>query len=260
MSSFPKMKDLPLVLDSTSWRWERYQAPSAPSHNFWIGLDPDGNKWLAKFKGSCVPSFYAYREIVFARLAQKMGWSCQSSVFLRLDKQSAETLGVDANEVRAAHWFMKEHSYEPCSAGCPYRSLLGRSIRTVDDLAGSSITHLLDWPKSQFAACLFGGGEPPDKLFTTAHEFVIIDSEQMFSSSPCTLEDTNWWNRPDGSPSLAGRALALEVCRDLCSLSEFDLDEALAIPKAILVQQEWPIAPLLKASYEFAAEFVASNT
>jgi hypothetical protein len=245
------MSDLPQSITTAGWSWERFAAPSVPSHNFWLGTDHEGNRWLTKLKGS----FYAYREIVFARLAQAMKWSCQSSVFLKFDRVSTSTLGVDPGEPHAAHWFMSEHKNQPCSGDCALRFLCDKEILTVNDLAGSQIAHLLDWPKSEYAVYLFGGNEPPGRLFTTAHEFVIIDSEQMFSTGPCAFDTAHWWNDPDGEPSQSGRALAAEVCADLASLSERDIEDALLIPQGIKVRKRWPIAPKLRASREFAAFF-----
>lgn len=251
--SFPRMQDLPPVVDTNGWRWEQYRTPSFPSYNFWRGFDQDGTRWLTKLRGD----FYAYREIVFARLAQKMGWSCQSSVFMKLDVKSGKELGVPAG-VHAAHWFLEEHPSVACGPECPKEGLRGRQIHTVDDLADSGIHHIMDWPKSQIAACLFGGNEPPDRLLTTAHELVIIDSEQMFSTDPCDIRETAWWNDRNGSPSESGRRLTLEVCRDLCELSPLDLQEALQIPEGVSVEQPWPIAPKLAASHEYARHFLAT--
>lgn len=253
MLSFPLIDELPLVLDSTGWRWELFTTPSFPSQCFWMGFDQNGNRWLTKLRGGS----YAYREIVFARLAQKMGWSCQSSVFLRLDRDSAKLLGVSTNEVHAAHWFLREHANPPCSAQCQLSFLKGKSIETVDDLGGSEIRHLLDWPKSDFAACLFGANEPSGHLFTIDHEFVIIDSEQMFSTGPCAFDCTGWWRCSDGRQSIPGQELALEVCRNFCELSLADIEDALAIPERISVQKKWPILAKLKASREIAMEFCA---
>lgn len=188
MPSFPKIIDLPTILNTTDWEWTPYRTPSFPSYDFWLGIDPDGNRWLTKLKGD----FYAYRELVFARLAQKMGWSCQSSTFIQLAPQSAVVLGRSAGEVHAAHWFMEEHTPGTCSSDCPLKLIINRSGLTVDDLAGSRIAHLMDWPKSEIATCLFGGNELPGFLITTDHELIIIDSEQMFSNAPCDLTETNW--------------------------------------------------------------------
>ncbi|MBI5753490.1 MAG: hypothetical protein HZA59_15305 [Hydrogenophilales bacterium] len=249
------MSELPPVVETTGWSWERFTAPVAPSRNFWLGVDREGNRWLTKLTGA----FYSYREIIFARLAQAMNWSCQSSVFMRVDKHSAQVLGVPVGEIHAAHWFLMEHLPPPYSFGCALEFLVDRPIRTVEDLMGSEIAHLLDWPKSEFAAYVFGGNEPPGRLFTTAHEFVIIDSEQMFATGPCNFDTAHWWNEPDGRPSISGRALALEVCSDLAALSEYQVQEALREPYGVSVRKLWPIAPKLRESRRFAAEFRASH-
>ncbi|MGA4239432.1 hypothetical protein ACI2TX_21820 [Ralstonia nicotianae] len=249
------MRDLAAVLDTTGWTWERYETLSFPSSTFWLGRDKEGNRWLTKLRGS----FRAYREIVFDRLAQAMGWSCQSSAFLKLDVQSSITLGRNSGEVHDAHWFLQEHALSPCSDACQLNFLFDRSFASVDDFQGSKIEHLLDWPKSDFAACLFGANEPSDRLFTAAHEFVIIDSELMFSTGPCRLEGTRWWNLADGNPSPSGRALAAEVCREFCQLSAADIQGALWIPDGIKVQKKWPIAPKLTASRAFAAKFLQAH-
>lgn len=255
MQSFPLIEELPPVVETHGWIWEPFKAPSTQSHNFWIGVDRQGNRWLTKLTGS----FYAYREIVFARLAQRMKWSCQSSVFMKLDKYSAQTLGVTTGEVHAAHWFLDEHVYPPCSLGCELEFLVNKQIRTVEDLLSSQVSHLLDWPKSEIAAYLFGGNEPPGRLFTKAHEFVIIDSELMFATDPCPLDSSPWLTDSGGQSSRSGIALALEVCQGLAALPPLVVEEALYVPENITVQKRWPIAPKLKASRRFAVEFCAAH-
>jgi hypothetical protein len=249
------MSELPHMVEPTGWTWERFEAPVAPSHNFWLGVDRNGNRWLTKLKGP----FCAYREIVFARLAQAMGWSCQSSVFVKIDKHSAQTLGVSAGEVHSAHWFLDEHPRPLCSSSCALAFLRNKQVQTVEDLEGSNIAYLLDWPKSELAAHLFGRYEPPDRLFTVAHEFVIIDSELMFASDPCSFETARWWNQRDGGPSYSGRALTQEVCCDLISLSDREIEDALRVPKGISIRKPWPIAPILRKSRKVAAQLCAAN-
>lgn len=252
MQSFPQIEELPPAVEAHGWIWEPFSLPLIQSHNFWLGVDRDGNRWLTKLRGS----FYAYREIVFARLAQRMNWSCQSSVFMKLDKRSAQTLGVSAGEVHAAHWFLDEHLYPPCSPNCELEFLVNKQIRVVEDLMGSHISHLLDWPKSEISAYLFGGSEPPGRLFTKAHEFVIIDSELMFATAPSSFDSSPWLSNSEGQLSRSGNALALEVCQNLASLSILEIEEALRIPVSIAVQETWPIAPILHASRRFADKFI----
>jgi hypothetical protein len=252
VSSFPLMANVPAVLDTAGWTWECYNTPSCPSQTFWVGCDREGNRWLTKLRGS----FYAYREVVFDRLAQAMGWSCQTSAFLKLDKHTARELGLESREIHGAHWFMQEHSPSPCSDSCPLAFLRDHPLNSVDDFQKSAIAHLLDLPKADFAACLFGANEPPGHLFTANHELVLIDAEQMFSTGPCELDGTAWWNLPDGRPSLSGRALAYEVCRELCSLSPSQIKDALSVPQGVNIEKRWPISPKLKASKKFAENFL----
>lgn len=253
--SFPLISELPPILETTGWIWEPFRAPNGLSENFWMGTDIQGNHWLTKRPSSLDSSFSAYREIVFAKLAQQMKWSCQSSVFMRLDKDSAQLLGAKEGQVCAAHWFLDEHPRSYCSSQCPMNAL--QEIQAVEDLDGINIHYLLDWPKSEYAACLFGGTEPPGQFFTKNHEFVIIDSELMFASGPGQLFSARWWKRSDGRPSKRGQALAFEVCREVASLPERVLQDELQVPKGISIQEDWPIVSNLKKSYEYANEFCA---
>jgi hypothetical protein len=254
MPSFPLISELPKVVDTTGWTWKQFNAPAAPSDNFWLGTDRDGNHWLTKMRGAS----RAFREIVFAHLAQAMGWSCQSTVFMRIDKQSALTLGAKAGEINAAHWFLDEHPYQPCSTDCAISQLSKQDI-TLEVLMGSNIAHLLDWPKSEFATYLFGGHEPPGRLFTAEHEFVIIDSELMFSTSPGNFDDVDWLYEPDGSPSSKGCSLAIDVCRNFASLPEDTIEDALSVPKGFRNCNRKYISSILKKSRKFAANYCLST-
>ncbi|TXT37471.1 MAG: hypothetical protein FD135_3588 [Comamonadaceae bacterium] len=254
MPSFPLMRDLPPVVETTGWDWRSFEAPVARSMNFWLGTDREGNRWLTKLTGD----FYAYREIVFARLAQQMGWSCQSSVFMRLDERSAKAIDAKPGEVHAAHWFLDEHVHPPCDQSCNLAPLIGRPVGVAEDLADLPIAHILDWPKSELAACLFGGNEPPGRLFTKEHEFVIIDSELMFATGPCSFDSTRWWGDRD-TPTPSGVKLAKEVCADLLALGQSSLEAALALPADINVQERWPITPLLYESYAHAQAFIGGT-
>ncbi|MDH4869803.1 hypothetical protein [Pseudomonas sp. BN515] len=253
MPTFPLVSELPTVLEASGWSWQRFDLYN--HDGFWIGTDLEGNRWLTKLRRV----EYAYREIVFDRLAQRMGWSCQSTTFLQLSSADADYLGV-TERVHGAHWFLDEHSRDrACSSGCPFEFCLDRPFTSIDDFDGCGIKNLLDWPKADFAACLFGANEPSDRLITVDHELVIIDSEQMFASSPCALSGCAWWSTSDGESSPSGRALALEVCRDIHGLTADDLEQALSVPRGIKVptRRLKDTRSRLKASYEFASERAA---
>jgi hypothetical protein len=178
---------------------------------------------------------------------------------MKLDENSAQTLGVSAGEVHAAHWFLDEHVFLPCSQGCELESLINNGIQTIKELTDLHVPHLLDLPKSEIAACLFGGYEPSGRLFTKSHEFVIIDSERMFSTDPYSLDSSPWLKDAEGRPSRSGIALALEVCQDLAALTPIVIEEALYVPENIAVQETWPVAPILYASRRVADEFVRNT-
>ena len=256
MPSFPSMLEIPISADTLGWSWYQIQTPTHPSKDFWIGTDTQGNRWLTKLRGS----FYAYREIVFARIVQRLGWSCQSTMFVRLDEESARTLGRKAGEVHAAHWYMSQHAGTRCGEDCSMVEVFGRQVESINDLNVAGISHLLDWPKSELAAYIFGGNEPPGRLFTTAHEFVVIDSEQMFSTDPCPFDDSPWLKNSDGTMFPGGMELAAEVCAEIASLPGSFLSEALAKPPGLSVKLSWPIKPKLVASMMFAATYAQRCT
>ena len=251
MRSYPLMTELPTSSSTAGWSWRKISRSGHASDGFWIGTDADGNNWITKLR----LSFYAYREIAFAKLVQGLNWSCQSSMYIQLDKDGASILGRLEGEVHAAHWYMDEHKNSSCGFECEFNPLFGREIRTLEDLDVPGIKHLIDWPKSEFAAYIFGANEPPGRLFTSTHEFVIIDSELMFSTGPCTFETATWLTREDGLVSSSGHALAKEVCSEIGSLSTESIERALALPAELQIELRWPIAANLRASIQFAQSY-----
>lgn len=132
--------------------------------------------------------------------------------------------------------------------------LVGKPIGAVEDLEPLVIKHIMDWPKSELAACLFGGNEPPGRLFTKSHEFVIIDSELMFATGPCSFSSTRWWGN-EHTPSPSGLRIAQEVCHDLLEISASKVKDALSVPVSIKIVERWPISPYLFASFSYAKSF-----
>jgi hypothetical protein len=249
--SFPLMSDLPSVVTTRGWAWEQIKKSAHPSDGHWLATDADGRRWISKLRGS----FYAHREIVFAKLAQAIGWSCQSSTYIRLDAASAETLGVTDGEVHAAHWYMDEHVATPCSPSCALRPLFGLEVRSVADLEGIEIAHLLDWPKSEFAAHIFGANDGIDRFITSQHEFVMIDNEQMFSTGPCSFDSVSWLRDHSDEAYRKGLAVAIETCVDVASITPAQLTEALAVPRGVKIDRSWPIASKIKQAIKFATAY-----
>ena len=114
----------------------------------------------------------------------------------------------------------------------------------------------MDWPRSEIAAAIFGANEPPGRLFTTDHELVVIDGEQMFSIPPTDARETNWWRRPDGSPSTAGMRLTRDVCFAIGSLSNQDLFDCLAVPSGIEIDLLWSIEEIVFQARDYCRRFL----
>ena len=239
---FPKMQDLPTAMNTQGWQW----APHLPTLGgpFWLGEDLLGRRWLTKLRGV----ERAHREIVFARLAQAMNWSCQSSIFIELDDESAALIGAENERFHAAHFFLEEHGAGSCGGQCPPNPWMPKA-RQVEEVRKISMPNLIDWPKAELAAYLFGGLEPPDKLFTVAHEFVIIDNELMFAQGPKSFEESEWWNTP------GGKNLAFQICKELCLLPEECLRYALDAPAFVPAEIRIRIALYVKRSRAFAKTF-----
>lgn len=247
---FPLIRDLPSVIDTEGWGWNQLGRSGG---DIWIGTDLAGKQWLLKLRGS----FYAYREIVFARIAQTLGWSHQSSVFALVSEDAVPR--QDSRElemVQAVSWFLPEHWSKSCRPGCPLEALNQNFGNNPNDpiaaLCRSSIVRVLDWARGDIAAHIFGANEGPQRLFTIGHEFVLIDSEQMFSTQPCELTTTGWWSRRDGSPSDVGIDLTLEVCKEVGALSNADLDACLSIPMGLEVDASWDIQDIVFAGRDYA--------
>ena len=241
MTDFPKIRELPSVLKTDGWEWEQFSTPSNPSYDFWVGTDAHGIKWLTKLKGG----FSGYREIVFARLAQEMDWSCQTSVFALFDKDSQEQLSIEnGNNIHAVQYFMNEHSHERCTENCPHQ-ILREPISTIKSLKGIPIKNILDWPKSDIAACIFGAGEQSGVFFTDSHNFVIIDSEQMFSCGPGNLNQTAW-DKGCIDPEL--QKLKVETCKEIQNLSNKTIQKSLNVPEKVNFEMPWSISDRIKSS------------
>ena len=252
MPPFPLMSDLPAVLNVQGWSWAPYDTPGPYPKTFRVGTDRDGHQWLTKARGS----FYAYREIVFDRLAQKLGWSCQSSAFGVFPASSPPLSQIGAANgelIHAIHWLIPEHQFAPCCESCPLPAI--NSEGSVGVLR-SRLSHISDWPRSEIAACLFGANESPGKLFATNHEFVILDAEQMFYTSPSDVRETIWWNATPESSFPSGRDLTFEVCSKVAALTDTDLKEILAVPSGVHIRYLWSIKEKLRQAREYARLFV----
>jgi hypothetical protein len=256
MSSYPLVMDLPEVLDTRFWEWEPFIPP--PPHggrNFYCGIDPDGNRWLTKMRGS----FCAYRELVFERLVQRAGWLCQSSCFAILSASSLPRKAVGGSDrVQLATRMLSEHSKEDCSPHCPIAPLrgddwLGRTDTLLALLAASPLQDALNKARCEILAPILGGNEPAGCLTTVDHRVFMIDGEQMFSTEPDNPMETEWWNGSNG------QSLTYDVCRTVGSFADADLEVFLRRPQKLALQIKWPIKRLLYLARSRARSFVQGH-
>lgn len=258
MPAFRSTPDLPSVLTCGDWSWSPYEA--GKSKPFWLGTDAEGTRWLTKMRGG----FNAYREIVFARLAQRAGWSCQSSTFAVLDPTSPPMRFTRSeDQVQLLSLFVEEHPSTACGVDCPLPRLQ-MDLAAADDramaLQRTSILGALDWARADVAAALLGANEPSGGILTRDHRHLIIDSELMFSTGPTDPRVTDWYECASGAQSNLGSAITREVCMVVGSLADSDIEELLLVPSGVHIAMSWSIGDRLRSARDFAFEFVRTNT
>jgi hypothetical protein len=250
--SFPQISEFPELLNTAGWDWEQYDTPSIYTKKFWIGTDLNGYKWLAKLKGD----FYGYREIVFARLAQKMGWCCQTSVFAKIDKESTRVLNIDDKfQIQAVHLFLDKHVPEQCSAHCPF-PLISNNEQIMKEIKKGINTCFLNLLRAEYSSILFGAGESSEVLLTESDEIVIIDNEQMFSSpiqKDNPLYHPKWDNFDDRDLIDAVNYIKNGMFKDIVGLTEEDILNSLKIPLGVCVDKKWPLKDRIVACQQYSS-------
>jgi hypothetical protein len=218
-NSFPLITDLPRLLVANDWRWE----PCSFRGECVIGIDPESRRWLVQIKGSQK----AYQEHVFARLAQRLGISCQSSVLLQIPRSNFprldDTLNNDTSQL--AIWLMEPHVPGRCGDGCPFTAV-GECIDSEErlpQLLNSGLPHVVDFVKGDLLGFLCGGAEKPDRFWTADHQYVVIDNERMFECEP-NLSACPWME------SFTGRKLAKELLAGLVSIPDEELCRLADLP------------------------------
>jgi hypothetical protein len=253
---YPLVNELPILVDTRAWEWKPFDSPLSDSRNFFVGTDELGNTWLAKMRGG----FRGYREIIFERLIQRVGWACQSSSFASLDHSSLPSRMITgAESVQLVTRLLPEHGLDDCNSDCPIGPLRGDLWLLDSDpimvLAGSPLEGALSVARKEILAPLLGGNEPAGCLTTVDHRVFLIDGELMFAGNPSDVRKTCWWTRPDGSPWPAGQRLTHEICAAVGSLQDDELESFLQEPKELKIELSWPIRPLLYRARDCARAF-----
>lgn len=259
-STFPLIKDLPLMAVADDWKWEGpmsgppMQKPGFPDRS-WIGTDPDGRRWIVKMRGGT----YAYREHAFAALAQYLGLSCQSSIFLRLPTDAPPLANCDnRSRNQLAMWLFDEHKNESCSSRCLWEEFRMQfnargQADDVEALLNSKVINMADWARGAILGHLCGQFEPGEYLITRDHEFVLIDNECMWNSDRIDLTQCKWLFH-NGKRSDAGVELAFEICRHLGNLQDQEIDRIATIPREFLAEPKRMSFPNLRKKIRLAKQ------
>ena len=244
MNSFPLISELPSVLVADGWRWE----PCSFRSECVLGIDHESRSWLVQMRGSVK----AYQEHVFASLAQRLGISCQSSVYLQIPACNRPKMDDTPTDeaCQLAIWLMKEHSAGSCGDTCP----IGRgrewdftTDETLNEFLQSGLKNAADFVLGDILGSLCGGDENVEGFWTVNHEYVAIDSERMF-------EWDSYVQRCSWMDLTKGKQLALDLFDRVCAISDEELCTIAELPPGYLVN---PVVQLGQRLIEIKA--IAGN-
>jgi hypothetical protein len=253
-NSFPAIVNIPVHVIATNWNWCRPKLnPNLAfglKAGWWICSDNVGRRWVVKMRGSN----HAYREHVFAALAQRLGVSCQSSMYLTIPRNAAPMLDEPKAEPhQLALWLFDEHQ-DPCSsARCPLTILQNLRIEneaTLQAYLSCGISQAVDWIRGEVLGYLCGQFEPPGHLFTAGHKFVQIDNELMFSSGPINFEGCRWFQY-----RIWGQC-AEDICANLSKISDEELLNLAKIPIGYVVPRKNNVRRRLLAAKRAANDYL----
>jgi hypothetical protein len=245
---YPKIKDMPLFLDTATWTWSRRKK------TFWIGHEADGTKWLVKGRGSV----YALRERSSAFLMQSLGINCQSSVYISLNTDSLPLQdNPDLEKFQLAIRYIDEHNGDCKDEKCPKKVFVENfesTPRKISFLEHCSVINAIDWVKVQLLACLCGAHEPSQRLMSKDHVMYIIDNEQMFSNQPNSpITGAKHWFDFEFYEAMTW---TLNLCKELSSINENDVRTFTNIPNGYLLDEPYPLVDLMKDAILFAKKFL----
>jgi hypothetical protein len=218
--------------------------------NWRIGITPDGQKWLVKMTGS----LHGHRERVYATLAQALGISCQSSTFVILDpKRVGIRQNIEFFEAQQlAIWLMDEHPIKPCSPTCPLSNIYGKKV-SFEDIKRSSksgVAHIEDIVRGDVLGRLCGQSEPHGHFFNRLHQYVVIDNECTFVTSP-SLRECRWVDEARAQP------LIIQVCRGLADIPDENLRSMADIPNGYAVKSDRDLGAALLLAKSAAIEYLS---
>ena len=261
---FPLITEVRPWRDTSDWNWRPWDSPGHSYHgrHFWLGTDSEGVDWLVKMRGAS----YAHREHSFARFAQSIGISCQTTQYVLVPDDSPPRSRDNEfdGECQLALWSLPEHGGEPCGRDCPMAVLEsavnGPGADPVQHLEASTIEHAVDWARSEMLASLCGSNEPSGLLFTPDHTLVVIDNEMMFSTGPASVWESNWLRGPYGQDSPRAVDTLLELCSRIVAIEENQFSMFAAPPGEWAAPPDRDIAARLRSTQLMAHRLLRSLT
>lgn len=233
------------------WEWEKRAYGVFPVYNFWTAKDPFGNSWIVKFTGS----FYSYRELVYSRLASRLGLNARNVRLVWISEQDLrKTDQEDSEPFQLLLEPINVHDAKPCDMDCQYPEFVRRINEDNDfcEFALSASYNAVDYILKDFLADIFGANEPSEYLFGADHRLYIIDNEQMFSTQSRGKISAPWLFDRKEVCSESGHKLLQNLCQKIVSLSDVDLLHISKRPEEYQVNMRWDVLPILRQGKKVA--------
>jgi len=193
-------------------------------------------------------SFDTLRERVFDFLAQEIGLSCQTCVFLTLHEQSEPIRNArDAERHQGAIAFIQQHAHAPCCPDCalaPWLERHGKKPRSfLRFLSQLGIQHATDLLIGNVLGYVCGANERLEFVISADHKLFLIDNEYTLLGAPDlpgAIEYINSWCMDAQDKRLAVEILVPKL-DSMGSIPDERLRAFTEHPKAYKLQRKYPI-------------------
>jgi len=249
------MKELPQYLEIAGAELKEMEFLDYPPKRFHT-IDYNGYTLILKMEGS----FYSYRDWVASRLFQHININTQSSILLKLDKETLLKYGLNNKEVYQQGIVMVEqHEYGPCGPTCDYERLkVAWGNEDWKEMGNTSFHDTEVIIMKSLLANFFLANEPSDVMIGKNHHLYLIDNSQMFSLHPSRESILEWLLYPSLVDNQDRQRIFIETAKRIASLDSVWSDLC-NIPAGYKVEELWDIreriAETIKLSNEIVTEF-----
>lgn len=190
--------------------------------------------------------YFALRERVFDYIAQEIGLSCQSCVFLTLPLD-CEPMNSDRNAEpqQGAITYIQPHAPEPCSSACDLEPWLNppNSPSRLQFLAQLRIEHATDLIVGNVLGNLCGANERGEFVVSRDHRLFLIDNELTLLIGPDVRGALEYIGTECGDNSDWRHVAEILVPKLelMGSISDSTLKSFTEIPKGYKLREKYPI-------------------